>query len=62
MRHTLTGMHRRQIPIGLGIEPPSAWLGLVAILAAVALGTLLVYLLKEVAPVLSLSSAASVPP
>lgn len=47
-------MHRRQIPIGLGIEPPSAWLGLAATSAAVALGTLLVYPLKDVAPVVSL--------
>ena len=47
-------MRRRQIPIGLGIEPPPAWLGLVATLAAVAVGTLLVYPLKDVAPVVSL--------
>ena len=47
-------MRRRQIPIGLGIEPPPAWLGLVATLAAVAVGTLLVYPLKELAPVVSL--------
>jgi len=45
---------RRQIPIGLGIEPPAVWLGLVATLAAVVAGTLLVYPLKEVAPVVSL--------
>jgi two-component system, OmpR family, sensor histidine kinase KdpD len=47
-------MRQRQIPIGLGVEPPAAWLGLVATLAAVATGTLLVYLLKEMAPVVSL--------
>jgi len=47
-------MRRRQIPIGLGIEPPAAWLGLVGTLVAVALGTLLVYPLKDVAPVVSL--------
>lgn len=47
-------MRRRQIPIGLGIEPPPAWLGLVATLVAVAVGTLLVYPLNDVAPVVSL--------
>lgn len=48
-------MHRRRFPIlGLGIEPPAAWLGIVATFAAVAVGTLLVYPLKEVAPVVSL--------
>ncbi len=35
-------------------EPPSAWLGLAACLAAVAAATLLVYPLKEVAPAVSL--------
>ncbi len=45
-------MRRRQL--SLGIEPPAAWLGIVATLAAVALGTLLVYPLKSVAPVVSL--------
>jgi K+-sensing histidine kinase KdpD len=40
--------------VGLGSEPPATWLGLVATLAAVALGTALVYPLKEVAPVVSL--------
>lgn len=47
-------MHRRQFPISLGIEPPAAWLGIVATLTAVAVGTLLVYPLKSVAPVVSL--------
>ncbi len=47
-------MRRRQIPIGLGVEPPAAWLGLVATLVSVTAGTLLVYPLKEVAPVVSL--------
>ncbi len=47
-------MRRREIPIGLSSEPPPSWLGLVATLAAVALGTLLVYPLKSVAPVVSL--------
>jgi K+-sensing histidine kinase KdpD len=45
---------RRRLPIGLGTEPPPTWLGLVATLAAVAVGTLLVYPLKSVAPVVSL--------
>jgi K+-sensing histidine kinase KdpD len=47
-------MRRRQIHIGLSGEPPPAWLGVVATLAAVAVGTLLVYPLKSVAPVVSL--------
>ena len=47
-------MRRRQIPIGLGGQPPPTWLGVVATLAAVAAGTLLVYPLKSVAPVVSL--------
>jgi K+-sensing histidine kinase KdpD len=47
-------MHRRQFPIGLGSEPPAAWLGIIATFAAVAVGTLLVYPLKSVAPVVSL--------
>jgi two-component system sensor histidine kinase KdpD len=47
-------MRRRQIPIGLGVEPPAAWLGLGVTLVAVAAGTLLVYPLKDVAPVVSL--------
>jgi K+-sensing histidine kinase KdpD len=38
----------------LASEPPSAWLGLAAALAAVAAATLLVYPLKSVAPVVSL--------
>jgi len=46
-------MHRRQL-IGLGSEPPATWLGIVATFAAVAVGTLLVYPLKSVAPVVSL--------
>ncbi len=47
-------MPRRQLPIELGNEPPAAWLGTVATIAAVAIGTLLVYPLKSVAPVVSL--------
>jgi len=47
-------MRRRNISLGLGSEPPSIWLGLLATLAAVAIGTLLVYPLKSVAPVVSL--------
>lgn len=43
-----------QLSIGLGSEPPAAWLGTVATIAAVAIGTLLVYPLKSVAPVVSL--------
>ena len=40
--------------MGLGGEPPPAWLRVVSTFAAVALGTLLVYPLKSVAPVVSL--------
>jgi K+-sensing histidine kinase KdpD len=47
-------MNRRDAAVGLGVEPPSVWLGVVATLAAVATGTLLVYPLKELAPVVSL--------
>ncbi len=43
----------RTLP-GLSGEPPSAWLGLAACLAAVAAATLLVYPLKEIAPAVSL--------
>jgi two-component system sensor histidine kinase KdpD len=45
---------RRQLPIGLKGEPPPTWLGLLAVLVAVVVGTLLVYPLKSVAPVASL--------
>lgn len=48
-------MRQRRIAIpGLSAEPPPTWLGLIATLAAVAFGTLLVYPLKSVAPVVSL--------
>jgi two-component system, OmpR family, sensor histidine kinase KdpD len=47
-------MTRRGLSLGLGGEPPPIWLGLAATLAAVALGTLVVYPLKSVAPVVSL--------
>jgi len=47
-------MHSRRRSIGLGVEPPSFWLGISATLVAVAVGTLLVYPLKSVAPVVSL--------
>ncbi len=40
--------------VALGIEPPAAWLGVAATLVAIATGTLLVYPLKSVAPVVSL--------
>jgi len=45
-------MRRRQL--SFGIEPPALWLGIVATIAAVAAGTLIVYPLKSVAPVVSL--------
>ena len=47
-------MLRNRFPLGLSAEPPPAWLGLLATLAAVAAGTLLVYPLKSAAPVVSL--------
>ena len=47
-------MLRRQLPIGLKGEPPPTWLGLLAVLVAVLVGTVLVYPLKSVAPVASL--------
>lgn len=43
---------RRQL--SLGTEPPPAWLGAVATVATVVVGTLIVYPLKSVAPVVSL--------
>jgi two-component system sensor histidine kinase KdpD len=47
-------MFRRRFPLGLSGEPPSAWLGFLATVAAVAVGTLIVYPLKSIAPVGSL--------
>jgi K+-sensing histidine kinase KdpD len=47
-------MRWRRVSIGLGRETPATWLGFVASLAVVAAGTLLVYPLKSVAPVVSL--------
>ncbi len=47
-------MSRRRFPIGLSGEPPPVWLGLLTTLAAVMAGTLVVYLLKSAAPVVSL--------
>ncbi len=47
-------MNARPNPLGLTGKPPSAWLGLLAALAAVAVATGIVYPLKEVAPAVSL--------
>ncbi len=47
-------MRWRPPPIGLGRQAPATWLGVLATLAAVATGTLLVYPLKSAAPVVSL--------
>ena len=47
-------MPRRRFPLGLSVEPPATWLGLLAAVAAVAAGTAIVYPLKSVAPVVSL--------
>ena len=47
-------MRARRFSLGLGAEPPPAWLGLLATVVAVVAGTLVVYPLKSVAPVVSL--------
>ncbi len=47
-------MQKHRLHPGLGLEPPSIWLGLLATVAAVAICTLLVFPLKSVAPVVSL--------
>jgi K+-sensing histidine kinase KdpD len=47
-------MQSRGVALQLSGEPPSMWLGLVAMLGAVALGTLVIYPLKSVAPAVSL--------
>lgn len=47
-------MPRRANPFSLSGKPPSAWLGLLAAVAAVAVATGVVYPLKEVAPAVSL--------
>jgi two-component system sensor histidine kinase KdpD len=47
-------MLSRRFRLGLSGDPPASWLGLLATLAAVAAGTLVVYPLKSVAPVASL--------
>lgn len=45
---------KRHIPIDIGGGPPAAWLGIASTLIAVAGGTLLVFPLKSIAPVVSL--------
>ncbi len=47
-------MWRRHISLDLGAESPPTWLGVFATFGAVGAGTLLVYSLKSVAPVVSL--------
>jgi K+-sensing histidine kinase KdpD len=47
-------MREREFPIRLSGEPPAAWLGVLAALAAVAAGALIVYPLKSLAPAVSL--------
>jgi two-component system sensor histidine kinase KdpD len=47
-------MQQHRLRPGLGLEPPSIWLGLLAVAAAVAICTLLVFPLKSIAPVVSL--------
>ena len=47
-------MPRRRFSLGLSSEPPPVWLGLAATVVAVATGTLIVYPLKSLAPVVSL--------
>jgi two-component system sensor histidine kinase KdpD len=52
--HTLPTVYRNRFSVGLGAEPPPFWFGAGATLAAVAMGTLIVYPLKSLAPVVSL--------
>ena len=47
-------MFSRRISLGLGVEPPPTWLGILVTLLAVAAATLLVYPLETIAPVVSL--------
>jgi two-component system sensor histidine kinase KdpD len=47
-------MRPRRFSLGLGAEPPPIWQGLLATLVAVLIGTLIVYPLKSIAPVVSL--------
>lgn len=47
-------MFQRRSTLRLSGEPPPTWLGLLTTLAAVAVGTLIVYPLKSVSPVVSL--------
>ncbi len=47
-------MHERRFPFGFSGEPPAGRLGVVVMLAAVGLGTLLIYPLKSIAPAVSL--------
>jgi len=47
-------MQRHLLPISLGTEPPAWWLGIAATVGALAVGTILVYPLRSVAPVVSL--------
>lgn len=47
-------MFQRRFPLRLSGEPPPTWLGLLTTLVAVAVGTLIVYPLKSVSPVVSL--------
>jgi K+-sensing histidine kinase KdpD len=47
-------VEQRSNPLGLTGKPPSAWLGLLASVAAVAIATGVVYPLKDVAPAVSL--------
>jgi two-component system, OmpR family, sensor histidine kinase KdpD len=53
-RFTLAGMPWHRFSLGLPGRRPSAWIGLLTTLAAVALATVLVYPLKSIAPVVSL--------
>ena len=47
-------MRRPDLSLGLKGEPPAVWLGILATIAAVTAGTLVVYPLKSAAPVVSL--------
>jgi K+-sensing histidine kinase KdpD len=47
-------VHEQRFSLGLSGAPPSAWVGVLATVFAVAAGTLVVYPLKSIAPVVSL--------
>ncbi|MDX6637425.1 MAG: two-component system, OmpR family, sensor histidine kinase KdpD, partial [Solirubrobacterales bacterium] len=47
-------MRTSRLSVGLSAEPPPAWLGILATVGVVAVGTGLIYPLKSIAPAVSL--------